>query len=333
MPHVHETYNLTPFVAEFKFSKSNEGQDLIIGIVKAGFDVDGQGNLTIAPNDRMLPVMVADRFHDNDENKGVRYPADVTPEKEGTDIIINGHAYGYGQKQVNCGFTLGYLKKTLRVSGDREWARILRFYKMIGPIPFEKIPLTYENAFGGRYEDKKGEHLFEYNPVGKGFGAKHLEKPLLPNIEYTDRPVRLISHQPKPAGFGAIPMSWKQRRELAGTFDETWRSQRFPLAPCDMNPGFYNAAPSDQVFKPKLKGLEKLTLFNIHRSNPKMTLTIPKMSFITTVRIRQERVAQPMEIDTCLIEPDENRLTLTYISRIPCDVDPKYLKSVHFEPV
>jgi hypothetical protein len=329
----HQTYNLTPFVAEFSMAGDRDGREMVVGMLKATFCFDVHGLLTVPPRERMMPVLKTDEYYDRSDNSGIRYPSDLTPEKEGTDIIINGHVYGHDRKQVHCGFKLGHLEKTLRVSGDRVWTRILQFYKIIGPSPFDKIPLVYENAFGGRYEDKKGSRSFEYNPLGKGYGAKYHEKPLLPNIEYTDRPVRLISHRPKPAGLGAIPMSWKQRRILAGTFDETWRAHRFPLAPLDMDPRFYNAVPEDQIFRPKLKGREKLVLQNLHRSNPRLVLTIPRLSFTFTARIKQAVFSQPMSIDTCLVEPDEHRLILTFVSRILLDSDSKYLKSVHFEEV
>lgn len=281
----------------------------------------------------MMPITTTDQYYDTSDNSSLRYPSDLTPLKNGTDIIINGHAYGNGQKQVLCGFALGKLKKTLLVSGPRALNRILRFHKIIGPIPFDKIPVTYENAFGGCYSDKKGKHLYEYNPAGKGFGAKHLEKSPLPHVEYPDPLIRLISHQPRPAGLGAVPATWKQRRMYAGTFDEAWKNHRFPLNPLGMDPRFYNAVPEDQIFRPKLKGHEKITLINLHRSNPELSIKLPEHSFTCTARIRQETFSPTMEIDTCLIEPDDHRLTLTYTGRIPLTADAKYLKSIHFEKV
>jgi hypothetical protein len=38
-----------------------------------------------------------------------------------------------------------------------------------------------------------------------------------------------------------------------------------------------------------------------------------------------------MCIDTCLIEPDENRLTLVYCAFISIECDSRYLKTIHFE--
>jgi hypothetical protein len=331
MLQVHETYNMTPFPAKFAFSMNNEGQDLLVGILKASFDFDENGAMSISPRERILPIMLSDEFYGKAENSGLRYPADIVPEKEGTDIIINGTVYGNNQRQVQCGFTLGHLKKTLIVSGRRTWSRKFGFTKLSAPLPFDKIPVTYENAFGGRREDKNGVQHFEYNPVGIGFGADPLENPVLPSIEYMDCLIKSIGDRPKPAGLCAIPMSWKQRLMYAGTYDDTWKNQRFPLAPLDLNPRFYNAVPDDQIFRPKLKGQEELTLYNLHCSNTEFKLNIPGHTFICTARIKQETIPHTMEIDTCLIEPDEQRLTLTYISRIPHYSDNKYLKSIHFE--
>jgi hypothetical protein len=35
MLQVHETYNMTPFLAKFTFSRNNGGQELLVGILKA----------------------------------------------------------------------------------------------------------------------------------------------------------------------------------------------------------------------------------------------------------------------------------------------------------
>jgi hypothetical protein len=331
MLQVHETYNMTPFLAKFAFSRNNNEQELLVGILKASYDFDDSGKMSISPRERMLPVMLSDEFYGKPENSSIRYPSDLVPEKEGTDIIINGHAYGNNKRQIQCGFTLGHLNKTLTVSGSRSWSRTVKIARITDPIHFDKISVTYENAFGGCYEDKNGKQPFEYNPLGKGFGAEHLENSVLPHIEYMDCRIKSINDQPKPAGLGAIPMSWQQRLMYAGTYDETWKNQRFPLAPLDMNPRCYNAVPDDQIFRPKLKGQEKLTLFNLHRSKAECELNIPDHSFTCTARIKQETISRTMEIDTCLIEPDEQRMTLTYISRILLYSDNKYLKSVHFE--
>lgn len=330
MTQVHETYNLTPFTVGLSILPDSGLGEQVIAVLKASFDFDDHGRLSVAPQDRMLPVWMSDQFHSPDGHSSVRYPTDVTPFKDGTDIVVNGNAYGHGQERVACGFALGRLNKILTATGHRTWNRILTFHTITGPFSFEKIPVAYENAFGGQYEDKKGIHRYEFNPVGKGFGAKHVERALLPNIEYRDFPVKSIDQKPHPAGLGAIPAFWAQRLVYAGTYDDAWKRNRFPLPPADMNPLFHNAVPQDQVYRPKLEGNEPLTLFNLHRANPQFKLNIPNHSFTAIARIKNETLPKPMKIDTCLIEPDENRLTLTFAARFLLPMDSRYVKSVHF---
>ncbi len=239
MTSVHAHYNFTPFITDFVLSRTREGANQIICILKAGFGFDADGSLSVLPHERMYPVLREDAYYGHPEKSGIRYPSDIAPEKQGTDIVINGHAYGQGNERISCGFTLGHLNKKLTVTGHRVWNRILSFYKITGPFPFNKIPLMYENAFGGRYEDKKGvQHQYAENPVGKGFGAGYAERTLLPHIEYENEWVKTIHDNPRPAGFGGIPPSWPQRLVHAGTFDDTWKKDRFPLLPLDMNPRF-----------------------------------------------------------------------------------------------
>ncbi|MBU1169908.1 MAG: DUF2169 domain-containing protein [Proteobacteria bacterium] len=333
MNQVHEVYNFTPFISTLAFTKNNEGHPLIVCVLKATFEFDKNGAVTTAPRERMLPILFADTYYESDAPSSVRFPTDLTPHKDGTDIIINGHAYGNHDKQILCGFTLGHLGKTLQVSGHRVWNKIMGIHTMTGPFPFEKIPVTYEHAFGGCYQDKKGPHVYPYNPVGKGLGAKYAEKALLPNIEYRNDLIHSVRNLPKPAAFGAIAPTWAQRLVYAGTFDDTWKNRRYPLGPSDMDPAFYNAAPHDQIYRPKLKGGEELSLLRLHPSNPEIGLTVPKHRFTCTARIKTEALSRPMVIDTCLIEPDEQRLSLTYISRFPLNSDNRYLKTIHIEAV
>jgi hypothetical protein len=331
MTQVHETYNVTPFIAEFKILTDCGGGELLIAVLKASFDFDEIGNLSVSPRDRILPVMTTDRFYVAEGSSSVQYPTDLSPVKEGTDIIVNGYVYGNGRKKVTCGFKIGNMNKILTVTGHRVWNRVLRFHKITGPFPFDKIPLVYENAFGGQYEDKRGLHRYEFNPVGKGYGARHLERALLPNIEFRDCPVRSVGQNVRPAGLGAIPSFWKQRLVYAGTYDNDWKTIRFPLPPLDMKPMFYNTVPQDQVYRPKLKGSERLTLFNLYWANPELTLPIPVQSFTAAVRIKNATVSKPMEIDTCLIESDEHRMTMTYTARFAISTDSRYVKSVLFK--
>ena len=329
---VHETYNLTPFVADVAFSKDMLGRNLVIAVIKAGFDFDEKGECFISSREHMLPVMRDYEYHGDPECSGVKYPIDIVPEKQGTDIIINGHVYGQGQKEALCGFDLGDLKKRLAVFGQRFWVKRLTGYRITEPRPFTKIPLLYDYAFGGSYEDPGKDRIhFKENPIGTGFGPLPTDKAHLPHIEYPGNLIRSFKNKPTPAGLGAIPRSWKQRAIHAGTYDENWKSQRFPSEPLDFNSRFYNAVPDDQIFRSGLSGGETLVLYNLHPKNQRLSLKIPVFGFSATFRIKEQTDHQKMVMDTCLVEPDEGRLSLTYRATLVMDDDVRYLKTIHLE--
>lgn len=329
---VHETYNMTPFVADVAFSRDRLGRNIAIAIVKAGFDFNDNGECFATSRERMLPVVHGCSYHGDPERSSVKYPMDIIPEKHGTDIIINGHVYGHGQKKVVCGFDLDGIKKRLVVFGQRFWMRRLTGYKMSEPLPFNKIPLLYDHAYGGSYQSPEKETVFfEENPIGKGFGVVPTDKAPLPHIEYPYQLIRSFKNKPMPAGLGSIPRSWKQRVAYAGTYDDNWKTRLFPSEPEDFNPRFFNAVPDDQIFNPGLKGGENLVIYNLHRRIDRLSLSIPAISITSTFRIKEKREHQKMVMDTCLVEPDEGRLTLTYRSTIILDDDVRYLKTVHLE--
>ena len=50
----------------------------------------------------------------------------------------------------------------------------------------------------------------------------------------------------RPAGFGPIPPHWQPRLRYAGTYDEAWQRDRYPLYPTDLDDRFFLCSPEDQ---------------------------------------------------------------------------------------
>ncbi|WP_372894662.1 DUF2169 domain-containing protein [Stieleria sp.] len=75
---------------------------------------------------------------------------DLHPQKEKTDVIIKGHAYGNGRTAFLAGVAIGEHRMMIHVSGDRIADRSpadrLQFSS---PQPVDKIPLCYSRAYGG----------------------------------------------------------------------------------------------------------------------------------------------------------------------------------------
>jgi hypothetical protein len=329
---IHEKYNTTCFVTDFGFCLDRDGMEYAVAVLKATFHFTDSGGTFIPERRQMAPVYKQDVYRDQPDNSSLLYPADIVHTKQGTDVILNGHAYARDRKSVTAGFRLGAMQKQVLVSGPRHWDDILGLKSIIGPAPFDRLALTYENAYGGCYEEPgHGCRRFAANPVGLGFGTKNMSCRPLPCLEYPEQRITAVSQTPLPAAFNAVAPWWQQRTRYCGTFDQTWHDTRRPLLPQDFDERYYNTVPADQISRDKLKGGEQLFLNNVHPRQASLNVIIPRHRFRAVFRIKEQTQATEMAIDTLVVEPDDNRLLLSYRSSVAIGHDIKFLKSIHFE--
>ncbi len=328
---IHEKFNATRFVTDFGFCLDRDGMEYAVAVLKATFHFTDSGETSIPERRQMAPVHKKDVYRDQPDNSSLQYPSDIVHAKQGTDIILNGHAYARGRKSVTAGLRLGAVQKQVLVSGPRHWDAIMGMKSIIGPVAFERRALVYENAYGGYEDPGQGGRRFAANPVGLGFAARNSSHRPLPFLEYPGQRITGISQTPRPAAFNAVAPWWRQRTQYCGTFDRTWHDTRRPLLPRDFDERYYNTVPDDQISRDKVKGGEQLFLDNVHPRQASMRVTIPRHRFRAVFRIKEQTQATEMAIDTLVVEPDDNRLLLSYRSAVAIGNDLKYLKSIHFE--
>jgi len=216
---------------------------------------------------------------------------------------------------------VGTWQKTMAVVGPRRWERGLSGLSVTPPEAFVCQPISYDVAFGGtdrRHEDPSQHSTFMPNPVGRGFhrhaGAAWIEGAQLPATEEIDNPVRDPGDAYRPMAFGPVGRGWEPRLQLAGTYDEAWLANTFPFLPSDFDPRYFQAAPTDQQLPvaafeagPVEVMLANLTPEGLTR------FTIPHL--VAPVAVFPKRGAQEeltAVLDTVLIEPDEERFSLTW---------------------
>jgi hypothetical protein len=220
------------------------------------------------------------------------------------------------------------------VFGDRVWFRAAGVWEKSEPVPFERMPLVYERAFGGAdatHEDP-GRHGFEKrNPVGAGFclsGKKERLADLpLPNLEDPARPIRDWTDRPAPAAPGFTARSWMPRLGYAGTYDEAWRRDRCPFLPDDFDERFFNAAHPDLVAPRPLEGGEGIRVSGASPAGD-LVFRVPSWRLEVSLVVRGEWTATGPMLDTLLIEPDESRLTLVWRAAFRCGRDFLYIDEI-----
>jgi len=231
--------------------------------------------------------------------------------------------------------SVGSMTKTLRVFGDRIWEDGLGGPGLSQPIPFVKMPLVYERAFGGmdlQSEDPR-EHTWERrNPVGTGFAVRssHLVGQRGPNVEDPRNLITSWKQRPQPAGFGPLAREWMPRAAMAGTYDEKWRKERSPLLPEDFNERYYQCAPDDQQTPQLLRGGETVTLFNLAQMRV-LRFNLPRVSLGFHTRFKNESIDHRGTLHTVILEPDVPRVLLVWHTYLPCHANVLKLRNTTIE--
>jgi hypothetical protein len=306
--------NRTPFALHAFAAHDRERRDMLVVVVRGTFQVRGSDGATTVAKEQP-PIVLADEHHGEPGASSVRYESDLAPGKPGTDVILVGsaHAPPGGIDTLVVTLQAGVLTKSVRVSGDRQWARDgLGRYRPSSPARFMSIPLVYELAFGGRNDPR--------NPVGVGYvsTAAPTADDRVPNLEDPEQPLRALGERPQPAGFGAIHRSWQPRVAFAGTADETWRRDRAPFLPDDFDPRYHLAASEGLSTTPHFVGGEIVRVNNVRPGGLPFALRVPMRRLAVSVRIGNKNVEASPVLDTIVLEPERERMSCTWRAAISC---------------
>jgi hypothetical protein len=311
--------NRTPFACETTFAADEEGCPLVVSLVQGTYRIEKHGQLALA--EKQFPVNLAGQYHGRPEDSSCKYEPQFAFMKPATDVVLVGSAYPRRNRdtEVIVSLYVGSVQKTIRVVGNRHWDKTLGMAYMSPPEPFESIPLTYENAFGGwdRSNPDQKKHSFEpRNPVGTGFRGRHGKFEVgirLPNLEDPEEPIRSYGDMPPPAGFGFTSPNWHPRVEFAGTYDEAWMRDRMPLLPKDFDRRFFNSASPGLVAPDYLEGNEQVLIENASPSGL-ISFNLPAAP-PPSCRVELkggQAVNLETKLDTVIINTDETLLFLVW---------------------
>jgi hypothetical protein len=304
-------HNLTPFIADEFAGHDHKGRAFYTVILKATFHWSDSGDVT--PASEQQAILPIDLYAGDPALSGPTQPSDFVPTKPLVDFLLVGSiALPVAVEEVDVTVHVGRrLRKTVRVFGDRMWLPgMAAALSLSRPRPFSEMPIQWDRSFGG--QDPEHPAFFEpRNPVGRGMrkSPRAMEGALAPNFEDPRALITSWNSQTTPIGFGPIAPFWQPRVTHAGTYDEKWKEEVFPLLPDDFDERYFNCAPSDQQFPEYPVGEDVSLHYSTARRRDRFTLP-PLQVPVLFVLPSGRSTVKMLTPDTILVNPAVRRLTL-----------------------
>jgi hypothetical protein len=336
-----QLFNQTPLAARVDTSEVVEGEPRIGTLTaKATYKFDATGRVELDTQEP-LPLFVKD-----EETPLGAVPADLEPRRDRAfEVILIGHAYApYGRPVADLSIRLGVgeVERDLVVTGERQWIADGQAQPMITrPVPFTKMPLVYERAFGGKQlvmldERSDYELTDRINPRGRGFDAAHYARELgdllrappgyprlvdyrrlLPNLEHPKARVAKWDDAPEPACWATIPIdvplhASRRAQQLSPAELERMRSLEGPesVGFVDLDRVLYRAHP-DWVI-PIPPSAPTLRLRHLIDESADLVLWVPDQRVVADYVVEGRNGSRPLLPHRLVLTPDERRFTLLY---------------------
>jgi hypothetical protein len=308
--------NQTNVAAGWTMGFERDGREMIVVAIKATYTIPASGEVPEL-TDEQVPLVEADQFTGAPGLTAPLYESDYAHRKPMCDVLVNGSAYAPSGKQalrLSVGVRVGPMVKTFAVVGDRVWRQGVLGIRATEPEPFEVMPISYDNAFGG-VDDSRGDPAnavtFLENPVGLGYSHfnEHVDGKRLPNTEEQESSVTDPNGPYRPMSLGPIGRNWRPRFHYAGTYDQRWLDHQSPFWPDDFDYRYFQAAPTDQQI-PYPSGGEDVVLRNL-TPDGYVTFKLPWRPMpVWFLPYRGRDIRVDAVLDTVTIEPDRGVFAL-----------------------
>lgn len=312
-----EFRNHTPFPALVFEANDKHDRPSRVLVARGTFALDGAAP-RLSQNQR--PLVMADAHHGDPARSATLDESDLAPTKPATDVLLRGTARSPGGAELpgwEVGIEVGPLRQRARVTGPRWWTREGDDRWQLGaPLPCAAVPLRYELAYGGVVSDGEREERCEQNPVGVGFAPpwwlQGQRRVAAPQVEDVDAPIGDIRGVYAPHGFGPLGRSWLPRRQRAGTLDDRWLAERWPVMPEDFDDAYWNCAPPGLVAPGYLRGDEDVRVWGTHPDGP-LRFSLPGHYVYALFRYDDGVMAPyPMSLDTVTVDVDLGELAMVW---------------------
>lgn len=311
-----DVVNSTPWRTAWTLALDSDGFEQLTLVVKATYAL----RPSLAVCEEPCEVVVADEFHGDPAWSSLKHASDMAPRKNATDFLVSGHVVPLRRDPTRGGARLrcGRIDKTVAAVGDRVWQSTGVALAPSAPRPFERIPLQYERAFGGRDETTGSLTFAPQNPAGIGFRAVNSKAPILgtpvANLEHPAQPIRDPNQPVAGVGMGPVAGHWLPRRQYGGSYDAAWQRERAPLLPSDFDLRYHQVAPADQIYNGFVQGGEPVSLQGM-RVDGALDFALPYARPEIAFRYHRQSEEQTPPCDAVLIDAERARLCMVFRAR------------------
>ncbi len=296
-----ELENHTPFPAGLFRTILDETRFAASILARVTYDISGDG---LVPSAEQPWIVSFPPW----ENEYGPMDGDECFFKGGVDLLLFGHACApRGRKVARMDVSIevgGDFRRSVTVTGDRVWRKVHRKLVPGEPEPFERIPLTLANAFGGKQSWDGLETMYVDNPGGKGYYIDEenaVDHPL-PNIEEPDQLISKWDDRPIPAGVGPCPAQCSLRFLNGVKLEEDGRYTVLP--------SLFNSAFPRMIRKGASPG-ERVKVSGVSPDGP-IEFGIPDTDLSVRLRFDDWSVERRLAIDQIGIEADKKRAFIAY---------------------
>ena len=313
--------------SEITLAVDRSGYDSYLLVVKRTYDIHADSAEPTLSAEQS-PLAFADEYYGEAATTSIKSASDFAPVKPMCDIVVVGSAYApHAQpaQRVMVGLQVeGCIRKIFQVVGERYWDTGAVGFVATEPEYFETMPLVFERAYGGvdaSDENPRRHGAHRENLIGVGFHLNADPKVVvgrpLPNLEDPGQPITEWGARTRTVGLAFVSPSWLPRAGFAGTYDEAWRENRYPLLPDDFDERYFQTAPADQIVATP-RGGERVTILNMSPAG-RLVFELPSAhlpaSFIYTDRAPARH---DLTLDTVVILPDQAKLHMVWRASVRC---------------
>ena len=315
-----EFINETDYQADAIWGSHLESLLGVAIIAKKTFKMD-QGQM-VSVNKDPWPI----HFRELDTPYG-KFPSEYHPfGKPRTDMIICGCARPPKGKSVSAMeivATVGSFNYSFPVFGDRHWEKRNGRLVPSQPLPFTKVPLTLEYAYGGMVEQEWGELKYIHNPVGKGFYLTEdqaLNRPL-PNLEHRDCLIKDIMDRPIPFAPCIYPMDGGLRLEpLKKAMEPDYKPiHDAHLQYCWGHPELMVDEALNVGDPVSVKGILEEGIFSV---------VVPPFEADGFVHCGTKKKMVEFKCDTIIVQGEEKRITFRWRGALTIELSPREKRMV-----